>query len=370
MEIYEKRLKYARIMMAEQGISFLILTPSNDLHYLTGYHHAVTDRLTALVLTEKDAFFLYPVLEQNYLSEICQQLEPVSWSEGDDAFKILYTLLDTSIGHAALGGHPLTGAVGHTTKSGWLLQLLHQYPNVSWCDGNKILEPLRCIKTSEELSIIKKAQEMAELALMKLLQSGLEGKSTEQISKELIDLRIREGFDSVGSGLIACGPDSASPHPILSKKRIARGDTVMFDIGGTYKGYHADMTRTCAVGYASEHFKEVYAIVLSAHMSAYHAAIPGISCDAVDQAARKVITDAGYGSFFTHRLGHGIGLDVHEPPFAASGNLSLLETGHVLSVEPGIYLPGEFGIRIEDLIVITADGASSLNRMTKELLIV
>mgnify|MGYP002647531133 FL=1 len=368
MNIYDQRIAKARNRMEDAGISLLVITPSSDLMYLTGYSKPATDRLTALLLTEHDSYFLCPAVEKNYLKEVDCQAAPVLWEDSGDPFKKMYSVLSAAPGISRKSY--IKAAVAGRMQSSCLIRLMELYPGISWNNADSVLVPLRKSKTPEEITIIRRAQEMAERAFARLLENGLEGKTERQLSEQLIKLRLEEGFDAVGPGLIACGPGSASPHPILSDNKVQAGDAVMFDFGGTYKGYHADMTRTCAVGYASDKFKEVYSIVLEAHLAVLKAAAPGTACRDMDLAGRSIIEQAGYGAYFTHRLGHGIGLDIHEPPFASASEEGVLETGNVISNEPGIYLPGQFGIRIEDLIVITEKGCESLNTMTKELMIV
>ena len=368
MNIYDQRIAKARNRMEDAGISLLVITPSSDLMYLTGYSKPATDRLTALLLTEHDSYFLCPAVEKNNLKEVDCQAAPIFWEDSGDPFKKMYSVLSASPGISRKSY--IKAAVAGRMQSSCLIRLMELYPGVSWNNADSVLVPLRKSKTPEEIAVIRRAQEMAERAFARLLENGLEGKTERQLSEQLMKLRLEEGFDAVGPGLIACGPGSASPHPILSDNKVQAGDTVMFDFGGTYKGYHADMTRTCAVGYASDEFKEVYSIVLEAHLAVLKAAAPGTACRDMDLAGRSIIERAGYGAYFTHRLGHGIGLDIHEPPFASASEEGVLETGNVISNEPGIYLPGQFGIRIEDLIVITEKGCESLNTMTKELMIV
>ena len=368
MNIYDQRIAKARNRMEDAGISLLVITPSSDLMYLTGYSKPATDRLTALLLTEHDSYFLCPAVEKNYFKEVDCQAAPILWEDSGDPFKKMYSVLSAAPGISRKSC--IKAAVAGRMQSSCLIRLMELYPGISWNNADSVLVPLRKSKTPEEITIIRRAQDMAERAFARLLENGLEGKTERQLSEQLMKLRLEEGFDAVGPGLIACGPGSASPHPILSDNKVQAGDAVMFDFGGTYKGYHADMTRTCAVGYASDEFKEVYSIVLEAHLAVLKAAAPGTACRDMDLAGRSVIERAGYGAYFTHRLGHGIGLDIHEPPFASASEEGVLETGNVISNEPGIYLPGQFGIRIEDLIVITEKGCESLNTMTKELMIV
>lgn len=362
----KQRIKRTRALMERSGIHALFLPPSADCIYLTGYSKPASDRAVLFILTQSHAFFLFPSLERQDFKDLGSPLlslaEPIPWPDEADPFSLIPSLPGLAV--------PGTAAAGGMIRGSWLLRLMDTFPSFSWKDGSVLMEALRSIKSPEEINLIRHAQKMAERALSRLVSSGLEGKTCRQLSKELMELRLEEGFDSVGPGLIACNTESAAPHPRLTDQKIARGDCVMFDIGGIYKGYHADMTRTFAVGCASEELKEVYEIVLEAHRAAAGAAKAGLPASSMDEAARRVIRKAGYGDFFTHRLGHGIGLDIHEPPYASAGNHAPLAAGNVLSDEPGIYLPGKFGVRIEDLLVITQEGSESLNEMGKELRIV
>ena len=364
MNIYDNRLKNVKEYLKKNNLFFLLLTPSSDLLYLTGYSKPATDRFTALILSENHAYFLCPILEKNYLSEVTCEVDFVFWKDDENPFLKAFDLLGISKNSV------VSVAIGAKMQSGWLLMMMQLFPKLSWNSADSILSFMRKIKSPEEANIIRSAQNKAERAFQKLLNSGLEGKTEKQLSEQFIKLRFDEGFDSVGAGLIACGPNSASPHPILTDRKIRSGDTVLFDFGGTYRGYHADMSRTCAVGHVTAEFKEIYSIVLKAHLAAFDVAAPGVPCCEMDWAGRNLIENSGYGAYFTHRLGHGIGLDIHESPYAIAGNHELLAIGNVLSDEPGIYLPNRFGIRIEDLILITKEGAETLNTMSKELLIV
>lgn len=362
MEFYRKRWQRARELMARQGIDALLVTPSTDLAYLTGHTGNSLDRIVCFALTQDHAYFLMSSFELALLPPALRQsVECVGWSDGDDPLAIL-------AGLPGVKGRRI--AVGQKMYGMWLLGLQARIPGAEWVDGNAILAPLRRVKDAQELECLYTAQHKTEAALEKLYQIGLEGRTEREVGQLLTRLREEEGLVQAFFSIVACSENAASPHHMNSDRVIRSGDSVMIDFGAMYRGYISDMTRTCVVGRAPEGFEEVYDVVRKAHLAAAAAIRPGVTFESVDRAARKVISDAGYGACFTHRLGHGIGLDVHEEPYAVEGNRELLVPGNVFSNEPGIYLPGRFGIRLENLMVVTEDGADALNDMGLELRVV
>ena len=360
MNFYQKRRELLVNAMMGEGISAAIFSPSSDFLYLTGSSRQVSQRIAAFVLSPERAALLIPDFEKANDSKLDREIEIIPYSDSDNAVGLLSRLL------------PSKGriAVGHAMHADVLLSLQCLCPHVSWCCADTILEPIRRRKDSFEIQLIETAQHMAERALERLLREPIVGRTEREIASRLAELRLQEGFDSVGSGIIASGPNTALPHHINGDRPLSKGDVLMFDIGGLYRGYRADFTRTFAVGALPDGFSDIYQIVLSAHLAGKAAAQPGVPASEVDHAARQVIEKSGYGCYFTHRLGHGIGLDVHEPPFITASNSVPLETGNVFSCEPGIYLPGRFGVRIEDLLVLEENGARSLNTLSKELQVI
>jgi Xaa-Pro aminopeptidase len=196
------------------------------------------------------------------------------------------------------------------------------------------------------------------------------GRREEEIAADLADLLVRNGHARADFTIVASGPNSASPHHEPTGRTMLPRDAVVLDFGGELAGYYSDTTRTVVVGEAPQGFEEVYRVVQEAQEAAVHAVRPGVEAQAIDRVARTIIDDAGYGERFIHRTGHGIGLEVHEPPYLVAGSDWALETGTTFSIEPGVYLEGRFGVRIEDIVAVTADGAERLNRSTRELQVV
>ncbi len=363
MSIYKKRRELARTQMDLQGIDFLIVGPSSDLYYLTGYAGHATERLTALVLGRDIERFILPGFELHGLgSSLRGELEVQTWQETDSPIQLIGDLLGARAGSAAAGGR---------LWSEFLIGLQQRLPEWRWHQGAEVLTALRMRKDDEEIGHLRTALAKAESALGALLNRGIEGRSEREIARELALLAEEAGLDTHGGyGIVAAGPNGAAPHHQSGERIIAAGDAVVIDFGGTYNGYHADITRTPVVGKASAEFREAYEAVLRANGAAFAAVRPGEACGAIDRAGRAVIERAGYGGYFTHRLGHGIGLDVHEEPYIVSGSQVRLSPGMTFTDEPGIYIPGQFGIRIEDVVRVTGEGGEYLTSYPRELRIV
>lgn len=232
------------------------------------------------------------------------------------------------------------------------------------------IEKQRMVKSAQEIGCIRQAQGIAERAFEELLQNIRPGMTEREIALTLEYSMLSKGAQGISFETITVsGANSSMPHGVPTGKKVEDGDFITLDFGAVYQGYHSDMTRTVAVGKVSEKQRLVYQTVLAAQQSAIDIAAAGLACAAVDEAARSVISAAGYGDFFRHSTGHGVGIEIHEAPNLSLSSSVILEPGMVVTVEPGIYLPGEFGVRIEDMLLITADGAENLTKMPKELLV-
>ncbi|MBQ1659945.1 MAG: aminopeptidase P family protein [Clostridia bacterium] len=252
-------------------------------------------------------------------------------------------------------------------------RILSEYGAVS--EKSRTLDDIICkqriIKTADETDKMLKAQRITEKALKAVLRNIKEGMTEKDIALDLEFIMRKSGADSVSFDLIAlAGENTSMPHGVPSERRIKKGDLLLFDIGATVDGYHSDMTRTYAFGYASDKVKRVYDTVLKAQLNALAAVHSGAKCSEIDKAAREYIDNAGYQGLFGHSTGHGVGLEIHEAPSVSPKNDFILQSGMVITVEPGIYIPGEFGIRIEDMVIVTNDGCINLAAMPKELTII
>jgi len=364
VDTFLRRWRRAQEELGRQGVDHLLVTHSSDFYYLTGLPIKASERITGLLLSADGAArLILPHFELARVPKALQaEVDVHTWEETDDPLRRIADLV---------GKSNTKMAVSDQTWSVFLVGLQDRMPGGAWVSGARILTPLRAVKDETEIRLLREAQQKAEVALGNLLARGLAGKTERQAAAELVTLRQEAGLDTAGSvGIVGAGPNGASPHHLNSDRVIQKGDAIVIDFGGGHHGYRADITRTPHVGPPSAEFAEVYEKVRRANAAAFAAIRPGVTCASIDAAGRKVIDDAGYGAYFTHRLGHGIGLDGHEEPYILAGNETVLHAGTTFSDEPGIYLPDKFGVRIEDIVVVTGTGADSLTTFPRELQII
>ncbi len=252
-------------------------------------------------------------------------------------------------------------AVDSNMPARMLLQMQSVLPAALFKSGETYLAQLMRIKAEDEIDLLRKAGKIADDAFDAVYPKIKAGLTEKQVDKMLVDAMVERGGEAYFC-IVATGANSAEPHHLSDQTVLQNGDTLILDFGCDVGGYKSDITRTVAVGQATDKAKEIYDIVFRSHMAGREASKPGNTCGAVDAAARKVIDDAGYGSYFVHRTGHGLGLNGHEEPFIIGGSLDVLEPGNCFSIEPGIYLAGNLGVRIENIVVATADSHESMNR--------
>lgn len=356
---YAGRIRRATAAAEETGLGAVLVTPSSDLVYLLGYDPLPLPRLTCLVLRPgKDPVLVVPALERPLAEDsgAGSLAEIVSWNETDDPHALVAGLVDgTSIG------------CSDRMWASHLLRLQAAAPGVEFAPASEVLGRLRAVKDPDELSLLERAARYADEAFHRITQQGLETRTEEQVAGQLGEFLLEAGHDTVAFTIVGSGPNGASPHHEPSGREIRAGDAVVMDFGGRTGGYCSDLSRTVVVREPPPEFDRVYDIVREAQEAAFQAVRPGVPAQDVDRAAREVIRRAGFGDLFVHRTGHGIGLELHEPPYIVEGNEELLRLGMCFSVEPGIYIPGQFGVRIEDIVTVTEDGAIRLNRATREL---
>jgi Xaa-Pro aminopeptidase len=284
-----------------------------------------------------------------------------TWTETEAPAEIVASV----IGDA--GGKRI--GVANTLWSSFLLRLQKAVAGAEWDSANEVMRNLRMIKDAAEIEALTEVARRTDAAFMNFIETArITGLTEAQAAKKLGESMEAQGLPWKG-GIAASGPNSASPHHHTGDRVIQRGDVIVFDWGSTYKGYHSDITRTVVIGEPSEEYRKVYEVVRRANQAALDAAKPGVACEDIDKAARDVITEAGYGDAFIHRVGHGLGLDGHEEPYMVGGNKLKLEPGMVFSDEPGIYLEGKFGVRIEDIVYCTEDGAKRFNEATRDIVV-
>jgi Xaa-Pro aminopeptidase len=341
------------------GLRALLVSPSADLLYLTGYDPPLLPRLTCLVVRPgADPVLLVPALERpRALQSPGADLEVVSWPDGDDPYEHAARLVD---GAGTYG-------VADRMWASHLLGLQGALSGVEFAPASRVLAGLRAVKDQDELGLLSRAARGADAAFHSVIGRRMEGLREEEVAATLAELLREGGHELITFTIVASGPNGASPHHEPGGRPIRGGDPVVLDFGGKVGGYCSDISRTVTVGRTRDRVVEVYEIVREAQETAFQAVRPGVPAEEVDRAARDVIERAGYGERFLHRTGHGIGLEEHENPYIVRGNQQPLQPGMCFSIEPGIYLEGEFGVRIEDIVTVTDDGATRLNRATRDL---
>lgn len=360
-----QRCNEAQRRMAEKGVDYLFVSVSTDMVYLTGYETWPSERLTLFILPQRGkGTMLLPAFEAGPLRTSAPFFDIETWSETQDPFSVLDSILRMSTGRST------TVLATDTMPSRFLLPIINRMPSAEWGLASSIVSPLRMVKTAREVELLRHAQSRAMECLSKLLDRPFAGKRELDIGRELWSICLDSDLKVSNFAIVGSGPNGAHPHYHLGDRILSEGDAVVVDFGGSYQGYRADLTRTFHVGEPSEEFRGAYALVKAAQEAAFQAVRPGQTCESIDEAGRDVITQGGYGPQFVHRMGHGIGLDEHEEPYIIQGNSLSVQTGMTFTLEPGIYLEGKFGIRIEDQVVVTASGAERLGNMTRELVTV
>ncbi len=360
--IYADRLRRAQEELNRQDVDLLLVGPSSDFWYLTGHEAHLSERLTLLLLPrEGNPTVVVPVLEAPTVADRRDLVDVHTWEETQAPADLVATLAGGVAGK--------TVAVGDQLWSVFLLRLQAAMPGATWISATPAMRTLRMIKDFREIELLQDAARRTDDAWEEFITQPLAGQTEQEALERLAALTKQRGVAG-GWGICASGPNSASPHHATSDRLIQPGDAVIFDWGGTIEGYYSDVTRTVHVGEPSDEFRRVYDIVYSANQATLDAVRPGVPCEALDEVARDLIAGEGYGAAFLHRVGHGLGLDVHEEPYLVAGNDLPLRPGMVFSDEPGIYLEGRFGVRIEDAVICTDTGGERLNNATRELTIV
>ncbi|MGY1705648.1 M24 family metallopeptidase [Geodermatophilus sp. SYSU D00697] len=365
------RVRTARDVADELGIDLLVLTPGSDLRYLCGYHAHAMERLTALVVPRSDEpFLVVPRLEAPMVDVSPAGglgLEVLAWDETDDPFALL-----ARAATARLGAPPTRVAVGARTWAEHALGVQRALPGAVLELAGPVVDRLRMVKTPAEVAELAAAGAAIDRVHARVGEWLRVGRTEAEVGADIAAAILAEGHVGVDFTIVGSGPNGASPHHEVSDRVVREGDLVVVDIGGeTATGYRSDCTRTYAVGRTPDaEVSEWYGVLQQAQAAATAAVRPGVTAEQVDAAARDVIAAAGWGEHFIHRTGHGIGLDTHEAPYIVAGNDLPLVAGMAFSVEPGIYLAGRAGARIEDIVVCTDDGVVTLNDGPRELVTV
>jgi len=369
MSALAARMTRVRSAMTAHGVDALLLSLGADLPWLTGYEAMPLERLTMFVLpADGDATMVVPRLEAPRVHDDPSVFSVRAWEETEDPYRIV----------AGLVGRRRSLAVSDRAWAGALLRLQAELPGAHWQVASVLTGPIRAVKDEDEVACLRAASSAADRVAVQL-QAGeipLVGRTEAEVSRDISDRLRAEGHRRVNFAIVGSGPNSASPHHEPGGRVIGPGEMVVCDFGGVLAieedapGYCSDITRTVVTGEPTAEMKELYDVLEDAQARAVAAATTGTACEEVDAAARLPIADAGYGAYFIHRTGHGIGLEEHEDPYVVAGNRTPLRPGHAFSVEPGIYLPGRFGARLEDIVVATPSGPESLNRADHGLAVV
>ncbi len=377
---FADRLARARAGLRAIDAAALLIGIGAELRYLTGYSTHPLERLTMLVLpADGPASLIVPRLEAMAATAspavVAGLVEVVAWDETDDPYVLVAGRLAIA---AATGAFDPTARllVDPGLAALHLLALQRTLPGRALGLATEVTKPLRMVKSADEVELLRRAAQAADSVVAQVAAGSLVGRTEADVSREVRDRLVAEGHEAASFAIVASGPNSASPHHAASDRVIGAGDPIVLDIGGTLGGYGSDITRMLWVtggdpsAAPSPEFFEVFELVRRAHAAATDAVRPGLACDELDEVARSVIRDGGYGDAFIHRLGHGIGLEAHEEPYLVAGNDEPLAPGVAFSIEPGIYLEGQFGVRIEDIVVCTERGPDVLNVAPRDLLVV
>jgi Xaa-Pro aminopeptidase len=356
------------------GLSALLLTPGPDLRYVTGYDAHQLERLTCLVVpADGDPFLVVPELELKAAQASPAGglgVEIVAWGESEDAFAKIRQRVRAaeSLGLPTLG----LPTLGLSDRM-WALNVLRfadTFPGARQVLASTVLADLRVRKSPAEIEALREAGAAIDRVHAKVPQWLRAGVTEREVGAKIAEAILAEGHVSVDFTIVGSGPNAASPHHEVSDRVLLTGDVVVVDIGGTMaSGYCSDCTRTYAIGTPPAEFSEYYPVLHAAQDAGVRAARPGVTAESVDKTTRDVIDAAGYGEWFIHRTGHGIGLETHEDPYIVAGNATPLEPGMAFSVEPGIY-PGPHGARIEDIVICTETGHERLNNAPRSLIVV
>ena len=366
--MFRERLARVRKTMTDRGVDTLLLSVGADLPYFCGYEAMPLERLTMLVVPrDGDATLVIPRLEAPRVHERPDVFALRPWGETDDPIAIVASLVASA----------RSIAIGDTTWSRFLVDLIGELPVVVWSRASAVTSPLRAVKDADEITRLRAAAAGVD-RIAHELQTGniaLVGRTEAEVSAELGRRILAEGHHRVNFAIVAAGANAASPHHDAGSHVIEEGEVVLCDFGGTMIGddgigYCSDITRCVYVGEPPPEFAELYSVLQRAQAASVAAAVVGVPCEEVDAVGRRVIAEHGYGDYFIHRTGHGIGVEAHEDPYIVAGNATRLVPGHAFSIEPGIYIPGRWGARLEDIVVASDGGPDALNTVNHALCVV
>lgn len=349
------RLDRAVTAMEAAGVRALLIGPGADLRHLIGYDTHPLERMTLLVAAaDGNHLLVVPELERARAEAAGVGVPVHGFGETDDPFALVAAHLDGGRADEPIG-------VGDQLWARFVLGLQDAMPGATWTPASAVTRQVRMAKAPEEVAGLRAAGRAIDAVHAQVPGLLRPGRTEDEVGRDIAEAMLAAGHDAIDFVIVGSGPNGASPHHETSDRVIQAGDAVVVDIGGPVDGWFSDCTRCYVVGEEPEGYAEAYAVLKAAQQAAVDHVRPGVTAESVDRAARQVITDAGYGEAFIHRTGHGIGLEVHEEPYIVEGNDLVLTEGMTFSIEPGIYLEGRFGMRLEDIVAVTADGVERLN---------
>lgn len=360
---YLARIAKVRAAMVAQQVDATLLSVGHDLPYLSGYLAMPLERLTMLVIPQNgEVMMVVPRLEVPRVVPQPGVFSIVAWGETEDPVAIVAKLLPSA----------RKIAIGDQMWARFLVELLAKVNGATFVRAVDVVGSLRMSKDASEIAALQAAGAAADRVAQQLHsgQIPLIGRTEAQVSADISARLLAEGHDVVNFAIVAAGENAASPHHHAGSRVIAKNEIVLCDFGGTMNGYCSDITRCVYTGKPASDVAQAYDVLFTAQAAGVAAGVVGAACEDVDRAARAIIEQAGFGEYFVHRTGHGIGMEAHEEPYMVSGNSLPISAGHAFSVEPGIYIPGKWGMRLEDIVVATETGPVSMNKVNHSLVTV
>lgn len=360
---YKARVKSLQKIAKRDGVDYFFIAPGANLLYFTGLSMGTSERPTMVVVPAEGEVFAYcPKFESGKVEKVTGIDKFINYTDEEGPYETLkrWVKQEKIKPQAVIAMEFLAARLKEYDV------VKNALPGMELVDARLLMAELRMVKDEKELELIQKASDISDemmQAMFKELKPGAKESELRKAGMKVIeDHGVKLSFMSVASG-----PKASDPHSTSEDRVIQKGEFVIIDIGAVYEGYTSDITRTLPSGKVSAELEEIYDVVKAANKAGKEAIKPGVTCEYIDQVTRKVIEDAGYGEYFTHRTGHGMGLEVHEEPYIVEGNKEELKVGYVFTVEPGIYIPGLGGVRIEDDVVVTESGSKTMTNYPREI---
>lgn len=357
----KERMKSLQDNMTKNQVEMVAIGPTTNMRYLLGFSPFADERLCMLFVKPDDAMMVVPSLN---VEEVAAHtgLKIIPWKDADGPREALKEIRKEC-------GSPVVLAVDNAVRADSLLLTQEELNPGRVIPADQLTSPLRLVKSEQEIELLAQSAAQADQAMQAAVDACLPGVSEKEVAWAAESSFRRSGSEEVCFTIVASGPHGAFPHHHTGERKLQMGDSIIIDIGASHKGYKSDITRVVQLGKPGPEVLKAYEAVKEANQVATSRVRPGESAESIDAAARKHLENAGYGEAFIHRTGHGIGLDVHESPWIMAGDKTKLEQGMVFSIEPGVYLPGKFGIRVEDIVAVTEDGVRTLTGFSHDLVI-